>query len=77
MFQKILLDHVVDNPPNQIKIFEKNQVAKILEYINKTYCDKFSLYKYVFQNKKSNEEIKYFVYIDEPIVAPPLYMAQN
>ena len=58
VFKKLLLDHIVDNPPYQMKVFESHQVAKILDYINKTYCEKFSLYKYVFQNKKSNEEIR-------------------
>ena len=67
-----LVDHSINNPPTQQKIFEPMQVARILGYIQKSYAEKFSLYKYIFMNKKKNEEIKLNVCIDRPLTCAPL-----
>jgi len=48
------------------------QIAKTMDYVARSYADKFSLYKYIFLNKKKNEEIKYAVFIDEPLISLPL-----
>lgn len=72
VFKIALLNHCIDNPPLQLHIFDSWHVKKILSYLNKCYAEKFSLYKYIFQNKKKNEEIKLNVYIDEPLACLPL-----
>lgn len=41
----------------QMKFFEFSQVKQILEYAFNVYVEKFNLYKYVFENKKKNEEV--------------------
>ena len=41
----------------QMKVFELSQVRQILEYAFNVYVEKFNLYKYVFENKKKNEEV--------------------
>lgn len=72
VFKKVLLDHCIHNPPSQVKIFEPYQVAQILQYVSSSYVETFSLYKYIFLNKKKNEEIRLNVYIDQPLIAQPL-----
>ena len=72
VFRENLVKHSVANPPNQIKIFTQPQIKRIVEYIHKAYIDKFNLYKYVFENKKQNEEIRIMVDISEPTPVPPL-----
>ena len=42
----------------QMKVFEISQIKQIIEYIFGAYIDKFNLYKYVFENKKKNEEVR-------------------
>jgi len=56
----------------QMKVFEPAQVKQIVEYAYQAYIDKFNLYKYVFENKKKNEEVKLVVTISEPTRVPPL-----
>jgi Flagellar C1a complex subunit C1a-32 len=41
----------------QMKVFELSQVRQIVEYAFNVYVEKFNLYKYVFENKKKNEEV--------------------
>ena len=41
----------------EMKVFEVSQVQQIVEYAFSAYIDKFNLYKYVFENKKKNEEV--------------------
>lgn len=55
-----------------MKIFEPYQVAKILQYVSSSYVETFSLYKYIFLNKKKNEEIRLNVYVDQPLISQPL-----
>ena len=56
----------------QMLVFEPSQLKQIIEYGYQAYIDKFSLYKYVFENKKKNEEVKLVVTISEPLKVPPL-----
>lgn len=67
-----LINHSVENRPTQIQYFNFTQVKRIIEYVHRTYVDKFKLYKYVFANKKQNEEIRMTVDISEPSSVPPL-----
>ncbi len=41
----------------EMKVFEVSQIQQIIEYAFGAYIDKFNLYKYVFENKKKNEEV--------------------
>lgn len=56
----------------QMKVFSTEQVKQIVKYAYQSYFDKFNLYKYVFENKKKNEEVKLIVTISEPVRVPPL-----
>lgn len=56
----------------QMKVFSTEQVKQIVQYAYLAYFDKFNLYKYVFENKKKNEEVKLMVTISEPSRVPPL-----
>lgn len=55
-----------------MKFFSTQQVKSIVEYAFQSYLDKFNLYKYVFENKKKNEEVKLMISISEPARVPPL-----
>lgn len=55
-----------------VKFFSTQQVKSIVEYAFQSYLDKFNLYKYVFENKKKNEEVKMMITISEPARVPPL-----
>lgn len=72
VFKENLLNHSVENRPRQIQFFSFTQVKRIIEYAHLAYIDKFKLYKYVFANKKQNEEIRMTVDISEPSPVPPL-----
>ena len=73
MFKELVLMHSTGVPesqiaslisnhqanPTNIKIFEPEQVRQIVKYAHTAFMDKFNLYKYVFENKKKNEEVAF------------------
>lgn len=74
MFKDLLLTHSTGPSEEEVKriqghdryptkvehmrVFEPSQVKQIVEYAYINYIDKFNLYKYVFENKKKNEEVQ-------------------
>ena len=47
-FVEMLLKHSVQNPPFQLKVFERSYVDKILDYVTTSYFRQFRLYQYIF-----------------------------
>lgn len=74
-YERLIMNHCVENPPRQQKYFELNEVRKITEYVRKEYFMHYKLYKYVLCNKQKNEEIKIQVYVDHPTEVQPLSQA--
>jgi len=72
VFRVALLNHSVHNPPKQAKYFNLVEIDRIIEHVHYSYIDKFNLYKYVFENKKKNEEVRLMVDISSPTIAAPL-----
>lgn len=84
LFKNLILDHSRGKTESELKdlgqntnvpymkVFTIEQVKMIVEYAYQSYIDKFNLYKYVFENKKKNEEVKLMITISEPARVPPL-----
>lgn len=66
-FKNKLMNHSIDNPPNQVLYFGPGEVKRILEYAKNGYFMHFSLYKYILLNKQKDEEIKISLFVDKPL----------
>jgi len=47
-FVELVLKHAVENPPNSILIFKKDDVSKILDFSCVSYFQQFRIYQYLF-----------------------------
>ena len=71
-FKIVLMNHSLNNPPNQVKYFEINQIKEITDYVKNSYFAHYNLYQYILCNKQKNEEVKITVFIDHPLYVAPL-----
>ena len=70
--KELLLNHSVENPPNQEKIFDSRECENILKYIRNSYIAHYRLFYYVSSSVDKTEDKKITVFIDDPLEVPPL-----
>ena len=75
-FKDLLVRHSIENPPNNLKYFEPDQVNHILEYVKQSYFNHYDLFQYVDRNMQKTQEHSLTVYIDFPLEVKPLSQAQ-
>ena len=75
-FKDLLVRHSIENPPNNLKYFEPDQVNHILEYVKQSYFNYYELFQYVDRNMQKTQEYSLTVYIDFPLEVRPLSEAQ-
>lgn len=76
VFRSVLVKHCLENPPENIKYFNPDQLKSILDYAKRGYFNHFNLYNFVDHNAQNEEEIQTTVYIDIPLETAPLISAK-
>ena len=71
-FKILIMNHSIDNPPNQVKYFEINETKEITNYVKTVYFANYKLYRYILCNKQKNQEVKIPVFVDNPLHVAPL-----
>ena len=76
VFKALLVKHSIENPPDNLKYFQPDQLKLILDYSKQGYFNHYNLYQYVDGNAQKEEEIQMMVYIDFPLETYPLAEAK-
>lgn len=78
VFKELLKIYTIfrdDDNENNYKIFKKSEIIDIVNFFSDNYLQNFYLYKYVFENKKKNEEVNLYVQIQLPNIPEKLKSA--
>lgn len=75
-FQRLVLDHAVDRPPDQLGIFAGSEARLLTDYASLTFFKHYLLYQYVLSFPREIETLRVEATIEAPLGIPALQEAR-
>lgn len=75
-FQRLLLQHYVRNPPEQLDIFTGDIVRSLTDFATSTVFKHFLLYHYCLNYDRDTQTLRRSLFVEKPLPPPDLGRAQ-
>lgn len=76
-FQRLLLNHSVNDPPKRLMIFGGAQARRLTDYTSGTLFKHFLLYQFCARCERDVETLRFSVEVERPILPPALANARQ
>lgn len=76
-FQGLVLQHSFERPPESVKVFTKEQVRSISDYMSKTFFRHYLAYEVAFTREQELHRLPLDVVVETPMVSLPLSKAKE